>query len=89
MHYNKLHKKETYAELINYIQNKQPILKYPNRLATQLMNSRELLQLDGLGVSLDQQDNLVREQQRENLIMQQAEREGTTAKKNIINEDKT
>ena len=78
MKYNGLHKRETYDSLIDYIQNKQPTLKYPNRLATELMNSRELSKLNGLGVSLDQQDNLVKEQQRVNSIREESINNGTT-----------
>ena len=36
-----LRKKPTHDSLIDYIQNKQPIFKYPDRLATQIMNSRD------------------------------------------------
>ena len=48
--YDGLRKRPTYDVLIGYIQNKQPTIKYPNRLATQIMNSKELTKLDGLGM---------------------------------------
>ena len=35
---------------LQIIQNKQPIFKYPDRLATQIMNSRELDNLDKIGM---------------------------------------
>ena len=78
-----LRKKPTYDSLIDYIQNKQPILKYPDRLATQIMNSRELGNLDKIGMigMEEQQQNIMKEQQREVIITQQANSEGSTAKK--------
>ena len=71
-------KKPTYDSLIDYIQNKQPILKYPNRLATEIMNSREMSKLNGIGISLDQQGNLMKEQQRINSIREVSINNGTT-----------
>ena len=83
-----LRKKPTYDTLIDYIQNKQPILKYPDRLATQIINSRELSNLDGLGMigMEEQQQNIMKEQQRQVIITQQANRDGSTATKITINE---
>ena len=83
--YNGLRKKPTYNVLIDYIQNKQPTIKYPNRLATQIMNSKELTKLDDLGMGgiEEQEENIAKEKQRVILIQQQAEHEGTTAK-NLI-----
>ena len=80
--YNGLRKKPTYNVLIDYIQNKQPTIKYPNRLATQIMNSKELTKLDDLGMGgiEEQQENIAKEKQRVVLIQQQAESEGTTFK---------
>ena len=77
-----LRKKPTYDSLIDYIQNKQPIIKYPDRLATQIMNSRELGNLDKIGMigMEEQQQNLMKEQQRQVIITQQANRDGSTAK---------
>ena len=77
-----LRKKPTYNSLIEYIQNDQPNIKYPNRLATQIMNSRELSKLDGVGMIgiEEQQLNLGVERQRQNQISEIATREGTTAK---------
>ena len=77
-----LRKKPTYESLIDYIQNKQPLIKYPDRLATQIMNSREMLSLDKIGMIgiEEQQQNIMKEQQREVIITQQANSEGSTAK---------
>jgi hypothetical protein len=43
---NTLRKKPTYDELINYLEVKQPTIKYPNRTATLLRNSHYLSQFD-------------------------------------------
>ncbi len=77
-----LRKKPTYNSLIEYIQNDQPNIKYPNRLASQIMNSRELSKLDGVGMIgiEEQQLNLGVERQRQIQISEIATREGTTAK---------
>ena len=45
-----LRKKETYSELIDYIQNDQDIIRYPDRAAKQLRESPYLTQLDGDGM---------------------------------------
>ena len=81
--------KNQHDSLIDYLQNKQPILKYPDRLATQIMNSREMLSLDKLGMIgiEEQQQNIMKEQQREVIITQQANRDGSTATKITINEN--
>ena len=87
--YGGLRKKPTYDSLSDYIQNKQPIIKYPDRLATQIMNSRELGNLDKIGIGMEeQQENRMKEQQREVIITQQANSEGSTATKITINEYK-
>ena len=77
-----LRKKPTYDSLIDYIQNDQPNIKYPNRLATQITNSREMTKLDGVGMigMEEQQLNLGIERQRQIQISELATREGTTAK---------
>ena len=38
MQYNGLRKKPTYESLIHYLQYEQPIIKFPNRKATQITN---------------------------------------------------
>ena len=53
-----LRKKPTYDSLIDYIQNKQPTLKYPDRLATQIMNSRELGNLDIGMIGMEEQQQV-------------------------------
>ena len=80
--------KNQHESLIDYIQNKQPLIKYPDRLATQIMNSREMLSLDKIGMMgmEEQQQNIMKEQQREVIITQQANSEGSTATKITIKE---
>ena len=77
-----LRKKPTYDSLVDYIQNKQPTLKYPDRVATQIMNSRELLSLEKIGMigMEEQQQNIMKQQQRETIITQLSNREGATSK---------
>ena len=51
INYTGLRKKESYNEILNYIQTDQPTVKYPNRKATCLMNTPQyssLFELDGL-----------------------------------------
>ena len=46
-----LRKRESYNEIVHYIQHGQPKLKYPNRNGSFLMNTHQyssLLELDGL-----------------------------------------
>ena len=40
-----LRKKDTYDGLVGYLEEGQERIKYPNRLATQLRNSHEILNL--------------------------------------------
>ena len=51
LNYTGLRKKESYNEILNYIQTDQTIIKYPNRKATFLMNTPQyssLMELDDL-----------------------------------------
>ena len=51
INYTGLRKKESYNEILNNIQTDQPIVKYPNRKASFLMNTPQyssLFELDGL-----------------------------------------
>ncbi len=50
LNYDGLRKRETYDEVVDYIQNRQEKIKYPNRLAKQIRNSPQLSNLlDGEG----------------------------------------
>ena len=66
--------KETYEDLIHYLQTDQEIIRYPDRYAKQLRESPYLTQLDGegLGAMQEQQERQFREEQRENTIRQVA-----------------
>ena len=48
--YNGLHKRDTYEEIIDYLQNKQQIIKYPDRWAKRTRESPYLTNLDYDGV---------------------------------------
>ena len=51
INYTGLRKRDSYNEIINYIQTGQPKIKYPNRTATFLLNTPQyssLLELDGM-----------------------------------------
>ena len=68
--YRGLKKRQSYDEIVDYLSNKQEKIKYPNRLATQLRNSNQLSNLlDGNGEGLInmelQQQNIIKEQQKE------------------------
>ena len=50
-----LRKKPTFNELINYLEIKQPKIKYPDRTATFLHNSHYLSQFDGNLLDMEEQ----------------------------------
>ena len=52
---NNLRKKPTFNELINYLEIKQPKIKYPDRMATFLRNSHYLSQFDGNLLDVEEQ----------------------------------
>lgn len=67
VNYNGLRLRPTYEETINYLQNSQEIIKYPDRLAKQIRNSPYLTQLDGVGMSIleEQQMNRLKEEEKQ------------------------
>ena len=66
---NNLRRKPTFNELINYLEIKQPKIKYPDRSATFLRNSHYLSQFDGNLLDVEeQQKNIAKEQLRETEI---------------------
>jgi hypothetical protein len=82
--YQGLRKKESYDEIVDYLENKQEKIKYPNRLATQLRNSPQLSNLlDGAGegeVEMEkQQMNKIEHEQAEHAVQQVASSSGGTA----------
>ena len=50
INYNGLRKRETYDQLVDFIERDPTIVHYPNRRATQLRESPYLTQLDGEGM---------------------------------------
>ena len=58
-----LRKKPTFNELINYIEIKQPKIKYPDRTATFLRNSHYLSQFDGNLFDVEAQEKEIAKEQ--------------------------
>ena len=52
-----LRKKPTFNELINYLEVKQPKIRYPDRTATFLRNSHYMSQFDGNLFDMEEQKN--------------------------------
>ena len=65
-----LRRRETYEEIINYLENEQEILKYPNRTAKFLRDSPYLTQLDGEGQRTmeEQQLNVMKQQEKDRIL---------------------
>ena len=76
-----LRKRPTYNELIDYLENKQPVIKYPDRRATFLRNSPYLSQFDGDSwIDLDEQENRInKEKLKEMEVRRLASERGLTA----------
>ena len=65
-----LRRRETYQEIINYLENEQEIIHYPNRTAKFLRESPYLTQLDGEGQRTleEQQLNALKQQEKEKIL---------------------
>ena len=66
-----LRKRPTYNEIVDYLENDQPKIKYPDRTATFLRNSPYLSQFDGdfSFINLEEQENnITKEKMKEELI---------------------
>ena len=50
INYNGLKERQTYEEIINYLQTEQEIIRYPERTAKRIRESPYLTQLDGDGL---------------------------------------
>ena len=62
LNFEGLRKRESYNEIVHYIQAEQPKLKYPNRRASFLLNTHQfssLLELDGM----DEQEEEIKKAQ--------------------------
>jgi len=73
-----LKRRQTYEEVIGYIENDKDQSKYPDRTAKQLRNTFEFSQLDGVGMQLmdQQQFREMKEREKENLLRQIASTTG-------------
>ena len=67
-----LRRRETYQEIINYLENEQEIIKYPDRTAKFLRDSPYLTQLDGEGQRTleEQQLNAMKQQEKDKILRQ-------------------
>ena len=77
INYNGLRRRETYEEIIDYLDNKQEKLKYPDRSAKQLRETPQLSNLlDGEGMSIldveRQNEQRVKEEIKQHRIHEQA-----------------
>jgi hypothetical protein len=85
INYDGLKKRETYNEIVDYLENKQEKIKYPNRLAKQIRNTPQLSNLlDGDGENIqnikDQQHDKSILAMREEIIKQYAMQNNQTEK---------
>ena len=53
-----LTRRQTYEEVLDYIENDPDKIKYPNRTAKYLRNTFQLSQLDGMGQALFEQQQI-------------------------------
>ena len=60
-----LKRRQTYEEVIDYIENDKDKIKYPDRTAKQLRNTFELSQLDGVGMRIMEQQQFKEAKERE------------------------
>ena len=75
VNYQGLRKKESYDEIVDYLENKQERIKYPNRLAKQIRNSPQLSNLldnggEGLVEMEEQQQRKMQHEQAEQAVRQ-------------------
>ena len=75
VNYQGLRKRESYDEIVDYLENKQERIKYPNRLAKQIRNSPQLSNLldnggEGLVEMEEQQQRAMRHEQAEQAVRQ-------------------
>ena len=84
LNYDGLKKRDTYDEIIDYLQNKQEKIKYPNRLAKQVRNTPQLSNLldgnnEGYEDMEEQQKRNTKEIEKETIIRNIAGSSNTTA----------
>ena len=70
MDYAGLRRRETYEEIINYLENEQEIIKYPDRRAKFLRDSPYLTQLDGEGIRTleEQETGAIRQRAKDDML---------------------
>ena len=78
VNYSGLRAKPNYAQLIDYLQNGQETIRYPDRFAKQMRNSPYMTQLDGVEI-MTQQTEIQKAQDREAAIRALASTSGQTA----------
>ncbi len=76
-----LRKRPTYNQVVDYLENEQPKIKYPNRTASFLRNSPYLSQFDGDSwIDLEEQEsNITKEQLKEAEVKRRSAETKTTA----------
>ena len=76
-----LRRRQTYEEVIDYIENDKDKIKYPYRTAKQLKNTFELSQLHGVGMQLMEQQEFreMKDREEENLLRQIASTTGISS----------
>lgn len=81
MNYNGLRKRETYDEIIDYLQGKQEMIRYPDRFAKRIREHPYLTQLDGEGLAEieEQQQNEWKEKEKEQRVREAASKGTQTA----------
>jgi hypothetical protein len=79
VNYNGLKKRESYDEIVAIIENDQTKVKYPNRVALQIMNSPYMKQLDYETVMdvQNQQDRLAKQKMKDMVLQEIARQTGT------------
>ena len=82
VNYQGLRKRESYDEIVDYLENKQEKIKYPNRFAKQIRNSPQLSNLldnggEGLVEMEEQQQRAMQHEQAEQAVRQAASNGGT------------
>ena len=79
VNYNGLKKRESYGEIVAIIENEQTKVKYPNRVALQIVNSPYMEQLDYETVMdvQNQQDRLAKKKMKDMVLQELARQTGT------------
>ena len=73
--------RQTYDEVIDYIENDKDKIQYPDRTAKQVRNTFELSHLDGVGMQLMEQQQFreMKEREKEHLLRHIASTTGVSS----------